>query len=158
MKVRRHQNTGVCANIESNGNLSKTNNSHLSTKQARKKLTVMRAKLSTQRLINFRLAKKLAQTKAKKKGDFSAKIAEYTNRGDISAIVENLKRAFDKGCLAGRSNMIKFIRDITSNMCKVARGKRYSNATKSLYEAVRINCWRTKNSIVSIAKHVRTIR
>ena len=97
----------------------------------------MRVKFKAQRLENLRLAKKLIRTKAQKR-KLTDKILEYSKRGDVIAIIENLNRAYEKGCLSPTSNTLTFIKDITANLSKSSKGKRYGTFSKGLYETLRI--------------------
>lgn len=104
-------------------------NSYLTSEQKTSKLTVMRAKFRAQRLVNIRLAKRLAQVRARKQ-KLTQKIGENSKRGDVGAIIYNLNRAYEKGCLSSTSNTLKFMKDITANLSKSAKGRRYDKFTK----------------------------
>ncbi len=142
MKVKRCQARdaeaqGKGVSGTSNCTYGHTNNKYLSAAKVKTKLEVMRQKLKRQRLINFRLAQMLARSQSRKR-TLVQKIRSESQRGDVSAIVENLHRAYSKGCLNGKSNTLKFLKDITANMTRCTHGKKYNTVTKSLYEALRI--------------------
>ena len=141
MKVRRNQPKPMSQDKGTDGThdclYSHTKNEYLDNNARKKKLDHYRTKFKAQRLVNLRLAKQLATTQSRKR-KLSSKIQEYANRGDVSAIIENLNRAFKQGCLSGTSKALKFIKDITSNMTRKRKGRRYGTLTKQLYDALRI--------------------
>ena len=141
MRIRR-SNSDKCTSTKgtdgtNNCCYSKTKNSCLSNSDKERKLKHYRAKFKAQRLVNLRLAKKLATSKSRKK-KLSTKIREHANRGDITAIIENLNRAYKQGCLTGTSRTLKFLKDITANMKKKVSGRRYGALSKQIYDALRI--------------------
>ena len=59
-------------------------------------------------------------------------------RGDVSAICYNLNRAYEKGCLSGKSKVLKFITNISENLRRKSKGHRYNSYTKQLYDSLKI--------------------
>ena len=59
-------------------------------------------------------------------------------RGDVSAICYNLNQAFQEGCLEGKSRLLKILRNVSETIRRKARGHRFTEATKQLYDAVKI--------------------
>ena len=74
----------------------------------------------------------------KSKQKLSQKISELAKRGDMTAICHNLNLAYEKGCLSGKSKVLKFLNNITENLRKKANGHRYNAFTKQLYDALKI--------------------
>ena len=114
-----------------------TPNKHLSNTRKNEKMAALRKKLKLQVLLSLRLSQMLARTKGRKKR-LADKISMYSKRGNVSVIIENLHRAFDKGCLRGKSNTLKFLKNVPSNLTRSTHGKCYSKAAKCLYDALRI--------------------
>ena len=92
MRIRRAQRENAFSSYGT------VNNKHLRKPDKDKKLQFYRAKLKAQRLVNR----------------LSEKIREYANRGDVSAIKDNINRTYKQGCFSGSSKTLKFIKDITS--------------------------------------------
>ena len=134
MRIRRGQKTDDSTSFP---RCKSTPNKNLTETEKDVKLKVYKARNKRQRILLVRLAQKLALVQSRKK-KLSEKIAEYTNRGDTSACIENIKRAHEQGCLSGSSKTLKFLKDITANMTKHGRGKRYGKFTKQLYDVLRI--------------------
>ena len=56
----------------------------------------------------------------------------------MTAICHNLNLACEKGCLSGKSKVLKFLNNITENLRKKANDHRYNAFTKQLYDALKI--------------------
>ena len=115
----------------------RSNNKYLPAASKIKKLNSLRSQNNTLRLHTHRLAMLLSRTKTRKR-KLAVKLSEMAQRGDVSAIIENLNRSYEKGCLNGKSLVLKFMRDITENLRRKANGKRYNEASKNMYEALSI--------------------
>ena len=87
------------------------NNKTLSKQILCKRMQAKYLLIRTMRSKNYYLAKRLARSKVRKQ-KLHAKIAAVTEQGDLSAVIEifNLNRAYEKGCLKGESNTLKFLR------------------------------------------------
>lgn len=131
MKVRRLHSS------DKSSQHKKSNHRYLAPGKQKSVLASLRAKYRKLRIVNINLAIKLTRCKASKQR-LVDKIKKSAQRGDISAICENLHRAYEKGCLQGKSRTIKFIKSITQNIQKEPKGRRYDTYTKQLYEALKI--------------------
>ena len=77
-------------------------------------------------------------TWSKKKEPLSAVMAESTCRADQKSIYYNLRRAYDKGLLSSKRQVLSFITDISANIRRKTSGKRYSLAMKDFYSWLQI--------------------
>ena len=113
------------------------NNRYLGTKDNLQKLRMYRKVCSEQKIKILNLSLRLARMRNVKQ-KLSDKISENAKLGDVSAICHNLNYAYEKGCLSGRSKILKFLQNISQNLCRKSKGQRYNGYTKELYDAVRI--------------------
>jgi hypothetical protein len=142
MRIRRQidDDEGTILVGQSQGSSTTTNsvnNKYLNEKKVQSKLKRLRKTCKTQRLIIYRMALKLARSRAVNR-KLTSKMRENCKRGDVSAICENLHRAYNKGCLTGKSKTLQFLKDISSNISKSGKGHRYGTFSRELFEAVRI--------------------
>lgn len=115
----------------------KTNNRYLSSAAKKDKLDRLRKNLRRQRLVIVRLSSRLARTRCARE-KIRDKLRQNLDRGDISAICKQLQRCYDSGKITGTENIIKFIRNICDNLSRTSQGRRYTEYTKNLFEAIGI--------------------
>ncbi len=77
--------------------------------------------------IHGNIQKLLAQ-----KQRFVSKIRSAAGRGDVSDICKNLQHAYEVGLLSDKSNILKFMKTLSANLGKKAKGKRYDEFTKQM--------------------------
>eukprot|EP00112_Aurelia_sp_Birch-Aquarium-sp1_P026516 Seg944.3 transcript_id=Seg944.3/GoldUCD/mRNA.D3Y31 product="hypothetical protein" protein_id=Seg944.3/GoldUCD/D3Y31 len=63
-------------------------------------------------------------------------MAENANRGHVSAIVQDLNSAFEKGLLSGKSKILQFISNVVKNFSR--KSPRYDKFTKQIFSCLRI--------------------
>ncbi len=80
------------------------------------------------------LSKTVARLRASKV-KLSERLVEQAKRGDVSAIIESLNAAYEKGLLSGKSKLLKFIKDMAKNFTQ--KSPRYGEFTKQIYCAIR---------------------
>lgn len=107
-------------------------NTTLCARLRQKRFTINRLRLS-----NHTLSKKVVSL-SKTKETLSAVMAESTCRADQKSIYYNLRRAYDKGLLSSKRQVLSFITDISANIRRKTSGKRYSLAMKDFYSWLRI--------------------
>ncbi len=89
----------------------------------------------TQRLQIYNLSKTVARLRASKQ-TLMDKMAENANRGEVSAIVQDLNSAFEKGLLSGISKILHFISNVVKNFSR--KSSRYDKFRKQTFSCVRI--------------------
>lgn len=116
---------------------STVNNRYLSQEQLHTKLKSYKQDKDHQRKTQYYMRQNL-QGVEKKLKSLSDVIKEQSSRGDVSAICSNLNKAYENGQLTDKTNTVKFLKTIASNMIHKPQGRRYDSFTKDLYEAIRI--------------------
>ena len=101
------------------------------------RLKKLRSKNGDLKLSNFTLSKKVVSL-SKIKRTLSSVMAEAVCRKDQKSIYHNMTRAFKKGYFDNKRQVLSFITDISANLHRKTRGKRYTDSLKDLYTWLRI--------------------
>ena len=117
--------------------LEKKNHRYLKGSEKLRKFKYYRSIIKKQQRKIFNLTLQLARSK-KSKQKIQDKIGELAERGDISAICYNLNLAYEKGCLSGKTKLLKFLTNIAQNLRRKSKGHRYNDFTRQLYDALKI--------------------
>ena len=109
----------------------KTNNKHLGSTQAIMKFSAIRSKSKREAMkqvwVHTKTQKLLAQ-----KQRLVSKIKSAADCGDVSEICKNLQSAYEAGLLSNKTNILSFMKTLSANLGKKAKGRRYDEFTRQM--------------------------
>ena len=133
--VKRIQRANEASQENDVKSLPGRNNGFLSDKIRLQKLAKYRKVCESQRLKMYNLCKTIARLRSSRK-TLLDRIGENANRGDVSAIINDLNSAYEKGLLSGKSKVLQFISNIVKHFQR--KSPRYNSFTKQIYSCLRI--------------------
>ena len=104
--------SGECSKQSTSKSSTTVNNKFLARGKGLSKLKQYRKRCDNQRLTILGLSRTIVRLKTSKM-KLSERLGEQAKIGDVSAIIQSLNLAHEKGLLKGKSKILKFVADIT---------------------------------------------